>query len=407
MAKKAKNLPPGIRYTTDSAGRERLEVRVKFRRDDGTLADVSRFCKVGESVGDAKVLQRRLLAEASSGGVKPLRDRRRTVPSPAAPAAVPPLTLSEAVERYLVYSETTAKNRSIAHKRLLARSIAKALGPGLPLPMLTRERLVEYRIQRQEEGRAGQTINNALRLVQHMLNVGADEGWPGATDDLAGSIARVRPVKLEPGEGRRQRVCTDDEHKRLRTREAYPAELRDLWPIVVTALHMGSRAGELRTLKKSQVTFKAGAGDEAGSITWKVTKNGKADCKPFTAIGSVLREAIRRSPSEYVFPSYSARSGGAAPYHVSVLSHLFTTLVAALGIKPDVNGEPLVFHSLRHSAITRIDDATGDRGAASDLANHSDALTTRRYLHEKEERLRAAMAQAPFWEVGDKPVPLH
>ena len=397
MAKRIAKLPPGIRYTTDSAGRERFAVRVKYRRPDGTLADVPRMLEVGASLGDAKALMRKLLAEAEAGTVKPLRQRQRAGVTVADPTV--PLTLAQAVERYLTFSKNVRRNRNIVKKTRLAKALASALGEKLPLSALTKERLVAYRDARLADGRAAATVNNEVRLLQHLMKVAADEGWPGASDELAYRVGRVKHVS---GEGRRDRACTTAEVRLLVDRSKYPPRLADLWPVVFVALHCAARAGELRTLTAQQVDL------DAGTITWRVTKNGKADIKPIhPAALPVLRDAIKRSPSAYVFPNYTtkdARRSGQAPYIDTRLSRLFIDLVAALGIPPDANGEPVVFHTLRHTSLTLLDEHTLDRGAASDLANHSDAITTRRYLHTRVERTRKALESLPdLRTLGDAP----
>jgi len=377
---RAKNLPPGVRYLFDAQGRDRIEVRMKFRRADGTLADVSRLLPPGGSLGDAKALQRRLVAEASGGEVKLVRQSSRSIGR-----VDRELTIGEAFEKYIA---ACAHNRTIDKKRVLVLRLAQTFGPSLPISSLTRRRVSEYCDARIAAGKKAQTVNNELRTIKHMAKVGADKGW--LLDALETDIKRAPLAQKAKGEGRRRRICTAAERRALLRLDAYPERLADLHPLVFVAFHTACRASELRLLTKSQIDL------VAGTITWDMTKNGREDVKPIhPAALPVLRAAIKRSPSAWVFPSYSGKGEGARPYHSTTLSHMFAALVEALGFGADARGERIVMHSIRHSVLTLLGEHATDSNAAMEMANHSDATMTRHYQHVALERKRAALAQLP------------
>lgn len=142
------------------------------------------------------------------------------------------------------------------------------------------------------------------------------------------------------------------------------------------ALHTGTRAGEIRALRRSQVNL------QKRVVTLTETKNGSARTVPVSnAAVAVLRTAlanpIRPIDTDLVFFDEPGRDKVRRPYEFRP----WHRTLAAIGI------EGLRFHDLRHEAVSRLVEAgLGDQEVAA-VSDHKSVQMLRRNTHLRAEDL--------------------
>ncbi|MCP5244317.1 MAG: tyrosine-type recombinase/integrase [Burkholderiales bacterium] len=86
--------------------------------------------------------------------------------------------------------------------------------------------------------------------------------------------------------------------------------------------------------------------------------------------------------SEWLFPSVAAREG-----HTMDIRKPFRRVVIAAGLTPD----KVVWHTLRHTAITHLVQAGVDLPTVKRISGHKTLLMVERYAHQNGEHIKAAM----------------
>ena len=197
-------------------------------------------------------------------------------------------------------------------------------------------------------------LTHAMKYHELKENVARRVGW----------LKEARP---------RDRVLTADEIERL-----LDACRASAWPrlylLVLTAIMTGARRGELLKLRYRDIDR------EANTATFLDTKNGSDRSVPLA--DPVIQE-LKRFPGigdALVFPS--ERKPG-RPFEIK--KPWYQALEDA-----DLADSGVVFHSLRHTAVTRIasNTAKGNIAAVAKLVGHKSLMTTQRYFHPDANDLR-------------------
>lgn len=176
-------------------------------------------------------------------------------------------------------------------------------------------------------------------------------------------------------------VLTEDEEKRLLDvfNHRYPTSWRNQL-MIRTALKTGMRISELINLKFEDMT------PINGGIRAHV-KGGKGDKDRVLWIQSVITEEMHtiatrfdRKPSGYVFVTLAGDK---------LDDSYLRRVIREKGNK--AIGRRVHFHLLRHTALTRLYDATKDIRLVQDVAGHDDPKTTAIYAHTSAVNLKDAM----------------
>jgi integrase len=212
----------------------------------------------------------------------------------------------------------------------------------------------------------------------------------------------VNPVKQmnrkrRPKQGEtRQRVLSHDEEARLL---AYCAPFPWLRAIIVVALNQGLRLGEVLGLQRQDVDFANNklcvrhSLDKEGVLgSTKHTKlTGKRDSRDTDPIDLMpaAREVLLELCSETDGFVFRNRRGGQRIRRDVQATFTKARDRAAL---PDTDDGPVVFHSLRHTVISRLaNNPAIPLVYARDFAGHSDLSITNGYVHSIED---AAITEA-------------
>ncbi|HUI07268.1 MAG TPA: tyrosine-type recombinase/integrase [Verrucomicrobiae bacterium] len=218
-----------------------------------------------------------------------------------------------------------------------------------------------YKSQRKEAGAADATVNRELACLRNLYNMGLKWGWVTDNPVGAGKVKKFRE------NNRRERWLTLEEEAALLDH----CDQR-LKTFVLAAVDTGFRAGELQSLRWTDVDFQRGNVAVASGYT----KNGDPRTNPMT---KRLEQALRdwkqghSNGDGLVFGEYRYREP-------------FERARNAAGLGKDV-----VFHSLRHTYISRLVMAGVDIRTVQELAGHKTIMMTMRYTHLAPSQKRRAV----------------
>ena len=275
---------------------------------------------------------------------------------------VPQRQVKDLLERYL--RDYSAPNKAAGtHRRdqSLAAHVLHAFGE-VPLDQLRPARLAEYKASRRAQGVAPKTLNDELGLLGHAYKLAVRE-WEWATDNPVQKIAKEKVRNLI------ERWLTPEEEQRLL--EASPTWLQE---IVVFALHVGMRRGEILALQWSQVDL------ARRTLTILEQKNGARDTLPVNDTAMEIlqaRAAVRTSSTEAVF-----LNGAGHPRNARNLLRAFYPAMRKAGITR------FRFHDLRHTFATRLIQAGVDVYTVQKLGRWKTISMVLRYAHHQPESLR-------------------
>jgi len=221
------------------------------------------------------------------------------------------------------------------------------------------------------------TMNRELGILRRVFNVALREGWVTKSPFNAGE-SLISPAS----ERRRERILTLDEERRLLSACA-SSSLKELRSLVVCLLDTGARLSEiLKHLRWDSVSF------ESRTITLKAmttkTLQGRQVAMTERLFGElqVIWNASAKAKEERIFRA-SARQARFA-------------FAAACRFAKVEYGSPfgITFHSLRHTAATRLVKGQMPLQMVGRILGHSQPQTTYRYLSADMET--AAQAAAIF-----------
>ena len=231
---------------------------------------------------------------------------------------------------------------------------------------VSRKKISNYKVLRQDEGARPATINRELAMVSKAFTL-ALEDW----EWISGNNKPFSKIPYEKENNERDRWLTEDEEKSLL--ENSSEWLRE---IVVFALNTGLRQGELLSLEWNRVDL------FRRTILIHKTKNGKPKTVPLNknAIDVIARRAkekVRKLKNDFVFLS---RHGTKIDRHN--LRRAFNNATKKAEI------ENFTFHDLRHCFCTKLAQRGVDIYKIAKLAGHEDIRMTQRYSHHCPESLR-------------------
>ena len=216
--------------------------------------------------------------------------------------------------------------------------------------------------------RAPATVNRYLGRLSHAFTIAVKEwGWVESNP--------VFKVQRLPEPRGRVRFLSDDERSRLLAACRSSSERR-LYPLVVTALCTGARAGELLKLRWPHVDL------QRGVAVFHQTKNNERRAVPISgpALDSLLDERkIRRVDTDLVFPS----KNGLPKFPQKA----WEEALRAAEI------DDFRFHDLRHSAASYLAMSGATLAEIAEVLGHKTLAMVKRYSHLTEQHTSKVVAR--------------
>ena len=276
------------------------------------------------------------------------------------------ILLQELDEAYCqAFEEQWDDKRKVHHRNVIGRFTKRFTH----VRDITHESLGQYVKERKSPSsrgsiRSNATINRELSELRRILN------WALQVD-----LIERNPFlgfKLLKEENHRERILTDDELKRLLA-TIKKQEYSDFRQIVLIALYMGMRRGEIMDLKWSDVD------KSKGEFDLVKTKNGKRRRIP---IPDIVWKELKKLPrkSDYIFPSPTKLNQPRKK-----IWNRWTSLLKKSGI------ENFRFHDIRHTFASRMLSNGADLAVVKEILGHTTIVTTSRYLNVLQEEKKIAL----------------
>jgi integrase len=235
------------------------------------------------------------------------------------------------------------------------------------LDEITGEHSADFAAHRQRQGLAVSSVNSNLRVLRRALGLAVE--WDVLT--------AVPKMKLLPNERHRDRVIDLDEETAYLSTAPEP-----LASIVTVLFDTGLRLHECLSLRWEYVNF-----TKAKSGTVKVIKGKTPAARRELPMTPRVRSVIENRWIEagkpkigYVWP----RETNDGYVHAETLRRLH------LNVLKDSNVRPFVFHSVRHTFLTRLGESGCDVWTLAKVAGHSDIKLSARYVHPSENAAQSA-----------------
>ena len=229
---------------------------------------------------------------------------------------------------------------------------------------------------RRKDGSKNATINRELSFLRRGFQLGYEEDPP--------LVRRIPAIPKLEEDNARQGFIVQEQYERILSE--LPERLKALF---VVGYHVGTRLGELRKLKWSQVDF------EAGVIRLYVSQT-KGKAPRTLPIYGEMGEWLSKQPSDvqWVFPGRLGRPVGA---------HLDGWREACE--RAGVAG--LLFHDLRRSAVRNLTRAGVPRHVAMAITGHKTASVFARYdIVSEGDMVNVKKAMEDFMAAQRKPARL-
>ena len=279
------------------------------------------------------------------------------------------LLLTHALDRYLREVSSTKRATTSNAERHKAKALKESLG-AYSLAAITPDLVAKYRDERLATGKSNNTVRLELALLSHLFTIAIKEWRVGL---FYNPVANIR--KPAPGKGRDRRLKAEEEKDLFQACDKHSNPM--LGWMARIALYTGMRAGEIKSLTRSQVDL------EKRTVLLTETKNGSSRTVPLTrqateAFWAALNHPVRPLDTDLIFWGEPGRDGIRRPYEFRPAWH--RTLKKA-GI------EGLRFHDLRHEAVSRLVEAGLGDQEVSAISGHKSMQMLKRYTHLRAEDL--------------------
>ena len=278
------------------------------------------------------------------------------------PSRKPSPRLDEFVQEYFAYYRANRRPKSVQRYETAYHRLQPAFG-NQRLSDIHPLAIERYKRQRKQDGVTEVTINRELAFLKNLFTKAIE--WGKATENP------VKKVRLFRENNARTRCLTDDEEHRL-----FGCCGLQLKPLVLTALHTGFRASELRSLTWDDVNFAR----RVLTVKAAYCKNGEARSVPMNALLTATLTAVKLQMADTT-QVFCNRHG--SPYRSYRTA--FEQAVRKAGI------HDFTFHDLRHTFASRLVMAGVDLPTVKELLGHRNITMTLRYTHLSSDHKRAAV----------------
>lgn len=274
------------------------------------------------------------------------------------------MTVSELIERY---RSTFEAKRACTENQRYASVWIKDIGHQVARHVVPGD--IEAWRQRQfAAGMKTNTVKNYCSFLRRIYNLGIRDTKETLLD--FNPLAKGRLEKLDPVDPR-DRVLEPAEEALL---------LAELTPVdraaFVIALYGGLRQGEILGLERADIDF------TRRRVRLRTTKAKKTQ---WAFLNDAALEAITFMMSQHDHDLIFINARGTGRMSGAQLTNRIQTAAKRLGFSD------VLFHTARHTYITRLSSAGNDIGVVKSAARHSSVTITESYMHTAGKETQAAV----------------
>lgn len=288
--------------------------------------------------------------------------------SAALPSQVrPPITLDDAAGLYEEHAATLPSWPTIEYMTV---ALVTGLGAKRLLSQIS-QRELQIHFAKRRHNRSNPSVNREIENARAIwMRANKARYDVGEMPDWKALFLKV--TKKPP------RIADETEEARL-----FLAMAGDAFDVVKFALHSGWRKAEVIGLRWQDLNL------PRGTARTKI-KGGDTVERPLDeTLVALIASQPKVGPFVFTYVCRKSRAkrraGQRYPMTITALRTRWREAKEAAGV------EGLRFHDLRHTAATRMLQATGNLAAVSKALQHSNIRTTQRYAHVLEEDVRNAM----------------
>jgi len=228
------------------------------------------------------------------------------------------------------------------------------------------------------------TVNREYSMLAKAFGLAVSRKWQMAKVNPCSTACNGEPLKLKENNERERYLINDEEERLLKATAGYL--YGQLWDIVVVALYMGMRQGEILGLRGAHVDL------ESRKLT--VVKENSKNKIPRTIpiLSETVLEIFKHRLDEKVISISQPRG------HNYAFATRSGRRISARNLQRDFRRAckkaeitDFVFHDLRHTFGTWLAQNGVDIYTIARYMGHEDLDSTRRYTHHNAESLRASI----------------
>jgi integrase len=340
------------------------------------LAGLKKARRTGEgpvTLQEKKDLKKSKLIEASKAKLRIKQENR---------------TFDEIWEKYFPHQKSIVSPRSWKREESLHRHWISPVIGDMPMKHINQVNLQKIRHEMEKVNRSPRSICYAFDVIRQVFNFGKNNG-------LIGIPSPTKGIKKPQKDNKRYRHLSPEEAGILLN--TLKNRSQSLYEIALISLHCGLRAGEIFSLKWSDVDL------NQGRLILRDTKGGTNRFPLMTsAVKEIFSNKSKGLNGELVFPDRKGRKRWA-------ISNRFAIIVDELGFNEGIedNRNKLVFHTLRHTYASWLVQEGVSIYEVSKLLGHSTITMTERYSHLSpktgEKSLRILEAISERGKIKDDP----
>ncbi len=287
--------------------------------------------------------------------------------------AAEPLTLGEAVDRYLktVIQPKHSREKTKKSEGYALDIIVRAFGAQTRIDRIQASDIARWRDRLIAEGRAAATVNRYLALLRAVLNR-AHSDW--------NALQVVPAFRLLPLNNKRHRYLTAGEERGIL--DVSPPHLRNL---IIFLVDTGARLSEALDVTWSDLDLN---GTHRSSVTLVRTKNGHPRRIPLTKRSQTMLRDLRANQDnldqQRVFLYRAPGTSTAVPFRRCDVS--WKTALRTADVDPTTR-----IHDLRHTFASRLVSKGVPIFDVSKLLGHKSITMTMRYAHLAPEAFESAI----------------
>jgi site-specific recombinase XerD len=275
-------------------------------------------------------------------------------------------------DSYLPQAKSNKTMKSWVREDELFRIWIKPTISHLPLKNVSPIHLERIKKNMLDEGRSARSIHYALAVIRQVYNYARNIGvFVGENP--------VSKVKKPTADNRRVRFLTrEDADLLLTTLQGKSPEVADM---ALLSLHTGLRAGEIFSLKWSDVDL------ARGTLLVRDAKSGKSRYAFMTReVKQMFSKNDRSEGEDLVFASRDGKT-------IQRISNSFNRIIDQLGLNQGITDsrQKVCFHTLRHTYASWLVESGTDLYTVKKLMGHGSIAMTERYSHLGENTLQKAV----------------